>query len=195
MLGTDSGIGSLRQPRIRAERRKMTSWHNRRIEEDTMDDKRFDAWIRDLSNERAPRRNALKGLAAGALALATGWLALDGAEAKKRKKKRKKKNRCPSPRLVCTDNNNAAGCCLTECCLHILEPEGGDTVCRPRGYVCCTAEEGGGACAPEYPFCCAPTDEFPEGFCSVTEAGCEELLSVTAVATNQRAPRIGRRSM
>ena len=191
MLGTDCGIGSLRQPRIRAERRKMTSWHNRRIEEDTMDDKRFDAWIRDLSNERAPRRNALKGLAAGALALATGWLALDGAEAKKRKKK----NRCPSPRLVCTDNNNAAGCCLTECCLHILEPEGGDTVCRPRGYVCCTAEKGGGACDPDHPFCCAPTEEVPGGFCSATPEGCEAALRMASGGElGQRAPRSGRRS-
>jgi hypothetical protein len=160
-----------------------------------MDDTRFDVWIRNLASESAPRRDALKGLAAAVLGIAIGQLVLDEAGAKRRKKKRKKrKNLCPSPKLVCTDNNNAAGCCRTECCLHILEPEGGETVCRPPGYVCCTAEEGGGACDPDHPFCCAPTDEEPEGYCSVTAAGCEEALRVaSAGGTSQRAARLGRR--
>jgi hypothetical protein len=147
----------------------------------------------------------LKGLGAGVLALAAGRLALDEAGAKRQKKCKKRKKgkgrRCVTKflddraRLVCTDNNSAGGFCPTECCLHILEPVGGDTVCRPPGYVCCAAEDGGGACDPDHPFCCAPTEEEPEGFCSMTGAGCEETLRIAfAEGISQRAARIGRRT-
>ncbi len=158
-----------------------------------LDDNRFGLLTRAIQNEAAVRRDAVKGALGAALGLSLGKLALGDAAAKKKKKKCKKCPKCPTGCTSCSDGNDAEGCCDNECCLHIGEQDGGFTFCRGSTQVCCTAEEGGGACNEDNPFCCPPTPEDPQGFCSETAAGCDDPSLRAASGSNGRAPRIDRK--
>jgi hypothetical protein len=155
-----------------------------------VDDRRFDALIASVARDGLPRRTALKGVAGAAVGLSLARLGLAGGdvEAKnKRRKKRRKKNtnRCPRGTQRC-NINGPNRCCGTECCLFVNEPAGGETFCRSAADVCCTAAQGGGSCGPDFPYCCPPTGDDPEGSCGEIPEDCETSLQA---ANGDRAPR------
>lgn len=155
-----------------------------------MNDTRFDTATRAIRAGAIERRDSIKGLLGAGLGLALGGLALGQQEAKGKKKKKP----CPPACTRCSDGNDSSGCCRIECCPGINEPDGGQTFCRAAHTVCCSAEESGGSCSRDFPFCCAGTPENPDGFCSSTADGCSALPRGAAAGGNSgRAPRIGRR--
>ncbi|HEU5432879.1 MAG TPA: hypothetical protein VFU81_14525 [Thermomicrobiales bacterium] len=133
-----------------------------------MDGDRSDGLIKGLSAHGLERRDALKTVAVGALGLALDRLALDRAGATAHKRKHKK--RCVKPRKACP--MDPATCCSQQCCLEIGAPEGGPLVCSQKNAVCCTAANGAGACDPDFPQCCPPTDQDPTGSCTPTGFTC-----------------------
>jgi hypothetical protein len=155
-----------------------------------MDERRFDALVASMATNGLPRRAALRGAIGGGLGLALGGLAIAETGARKKGKK-KKKDRCPPGTRKCTINTSGR-CCATSCCLFILEPPGGQTFCRFADEVCCSAQDGGGSCGPDYPYCCGPTDEDPEGFCGEYPEDCDLERGRAGVGRIiGRAPRRG----
>jgi len=139
-----------------------------------MDDKHFDEITRSI---RTTRRGTL-GWLAGGLGLLMAAMP-DWADAKKRKRKKKRKNiRCHLNGHTCSPSAPHA-CCAQGCCLGNGEPEGGQHYCTSSRNTCCIAELGGGACPPEFPWCCDDTS------CGETLEACDGLLD-----GGGRVPRI-----
>jgi hypothetical protein len=116
-----------------------------------MDPSHFDAAVRSLT--AGPSRRALLGRVAGGILAALGFVASDGAVARKRKK-RKKKKKCRGCR-VCTEcvkgrckaipDHTACGGSCQECI-------GGQCVNKPDDTVCDPDVEGrclDGGCNPD----------------------------------------------
>jgi hypothetical protein len=128
-----------------------------------MNERRFDDIARSIG---VTRRVTLGWLSAGLGLLVAA--APGGVGAKKRKRKKKRKNekiRCFLNGHTCSPSAKN-DCCALGCCLWIGEPEGGEHRCTSSRNTCCTADEGGGACTPEYPVCC------PDSTCGRTEEEC-----------------------
>ena len=167
-----------------------------------MDDRRFDALIRILT-QRLNRRAALT-IAAGSGALAV----LDNALGRKRRNKRKKKNKnrggcltvggqviCPAGAVCCDPTRSTAGgcaergfpiCCAsspefswelgTTCCADATS--GTDGVCNdPEFPHCCSASAGGGCCEAEAPVCCIGLEIGDEYCCPGGQTCCPETES------------------
>jgi hypothetical protein len=130
-----------------------------------MDNRQFDEIARSIG---ATRRGAV-GLLAGGLGLLVA-AAPDWAAGKKRKRKKKRKKiRCHLNGHTCLPSTPHT-CCLQGCCLGQGQPEGGQHYCTSSRNTCCIAEHGGGACPPEYPWCCE------DGSCGETLEACYGLL-------------------
>jgi hypothetical protein len=121
-----------------------------------MDDKRFDQILRNIGDS-ATRRAAMRLVSGSALAGVVGQLGLTIGEAKGKKKKKTKKqaHRCGGAYpITCSPTpDNPAG------------------ICFPNGSVCCSSQDGGGAC-PNGAGCCPPSVAYPTGSCAAAGTQC-----------------------
>ncbi|HEU0115930.1 MAG TPA: hypothetical protein VFQ80_14690, partial [Thermomicrobiales bacterium] len=67
-------------------------------------------------------------------------------------------------------------CCSKECCDPITG-QGGDPFCKPKDGVCCSAENGGGACSNDFPQCCPVGPRQRVGLCIAETAVCCDIKS------------------
>ncbi|HEU0114619.1 MAG TPA: hypothetical protein VFQ80_08080 [Thermomicrobiales bacterium] len=115
-----------------------------------------------MSRDGLGRRDVLKALAGGAFGIAVARAAGGEVDAGKKKRCVKDFATCPA---------TADKCCSKECCDPITG-QGGDPFCKPKDGVCCSAENGGGACSNDFPLCCpvGPRQRF--GLCIEQGAVC-----------------------
>ncbi len=112
-----------------------------------MDALRFDAMVRRLGSGLT-RRQALRGLAAGAVAVTAGGAALADVSAAK------KKNRCLRAGKQC---DKSTECCPKDTgrvCKQPNPPSGSKVCCSTRGERC----GGERASGPKEPRCCFPLE-------------------------------------
>jgi hypothetical protein len=121
-----------------------------------VDDHRFDAIAKSVGFGRS-RRDAVRVLGGGVLAVTLIRLMPIGAAAKKGKNKKKRKKRCVTRFNHC-DLNGGHRCCAgrDHCCLDYTfrgVPTEGSPYCSGPGSQCCPASAGGGHCRTDE-LCC-----------------------------------------
>ena len=103
-----------------------------------MDTKRFDQFTQFVG-DGVTRRTVVRLLSGGALAGVVGQLGLTFSDAKGKSKKKHKAHRCGGAfPITCSPT-----------------PDNPAEICFPNGSVCCSSENGGGACPNGAP-CCPP---------------------------------------
>ena len=114
-----------------------------------MDGTRFDQLIKSMAATRITRLTALRGLAVGAVAAATGFAASDDVDAKKRcsecQKKKTHKSNNGKKRIRCKAKANGTPCsigtCLNSVCTRAVSPL--SPLTPPLGFSCTAGTETG----------------------------------------------------
>jgi hypothetical protein len=138
-----------------------------------MNDSRFAALIRALTDGAVTRRTLGQGLAGGAIATGLAQLGWDAADAKRRNKKRKKGNRKPKVNRFGCRNVGVACSSANQCCSGICDGRGGKGKNGKKRKKTCRAHDTGDcradleSCSANRDITCTTTTG-EDGFCHIT---------------------------